>query len=158
MDTQPQLAFVTEDARSSRRADQLRERADRLDDALLSDGADLYASLVNAPTRAQVLHGDANQRNVLQSERGWLAIDPRPMVGDPCADLATWVTTRLDEASSPVSRVADLADRLELPRPRALTWAAAQTLLLCSWLQDSGEAGPLDTYRNAARALMTASS
>lgn len=147
----PQLSEVIE-----QRASMLRRRADRLKDPLLQMGADLYGSLATQAASARVLHGDANQRNVLQSARGWLAIDPRPMLGDPCSELTMWVTTRLDEVADPVQRVSTLAARLELPRTRALTWVAAHTLLLCSWLQHSGEPGPLETYRTAARDLIAA--
>jgi len=151
----PALPRLSDVARQ--RAVRLRHRADQLDDDLLRDGADLYATLAEGDDAACVLHGDANQRNVLQSERGWLAIDPRPMVGDPCADLAMWITTRLDEVADPVERVTALAARLELPPTRALRWVAGQTMLLCSWLQHSGEPGPLETYRRAACDLTAAS-
>lgn len=141
---------------AQQRAHQLRQRAERLEDPLLGAGADLFASLATEAVRPRVLHGDANQRNVLRSARGWLVIDPRPMLGEPCFELAAWVTTRLDEVADPVRRVTALADRLALPPDRALAWVAAQTLMLCSWLQHSGEPGPLETYRGAARRLLAA--
>jgi len=67
-----------------------------------------------------------------------------------------WLVTRLDEEPNPVQHVTDLASRLDLPRWPTTAWVAAQTLQLYSWLQISNEAGPLELYRSAGRALLTA--
>ena len=49
----------------------------------------LYARL---PKRADMLvHGDFHHHNVLLSERGWLAIDPKPMLGEPEFDVASFL-------------------------------------------------------------------
>lgn len=141
---------------AQQRAGMLRDRAEQFGDQLLFDGADLYDTLAASINARCVLHGDANQRNVLQSSRGWLTIDPRPMIGDPCSELALWVTTRLDEVAAPVERVVTLARRLGLPAERTLAWVAVQAALLCSWLESSGELGPLDTYRKATVTLLSA--
>ncbi len=45
----------------------------------------LYASLDVG--RDTLVHGDFHHHNVLRSERGWLAIDPKPMLGEPEYDV-----------------------------------------------------------------------
>jgi streptomycin 6-kinase len=35
----------------------------------------------------RLLHVDLHALNVLRAPRGWLAIDPKPCVGDPCAEI-----------------------------------------------------------------------
>lgn len=36
------------------------------------------------------LHGDLHHHNIMNSKRGWFAIDPKGLVGDPCYDLANF--------------------------------------------------------------------
>ncbi|HXH89287.1 MAG TPA: aminoglycoside phosphotransferase family protein [Gaiellaceae bacterium] len=52
---------------------------------LTSLARDLYASLDVG--RTTLVHGDFHHHNVLRSERGWLAIDPKPMLGEPEYDV-----------------------------------------------------------------------
>jgi streptomycin 6-kinase len=37
--------------------------------------------------RTTLVHGDFHHHNVLRSQRGWLAIDPKPMLGEPEYDV-----------------------------------------------------------------------
>lgn len=46
---------------------------------------ELYASLDVG--RSVLVHGDLHHHNVLRSARGWLAIDPKPMLGEPEYDV-----------------------------------------------------------------------
>lgn len=71
------------------RAERLRERAERLGQPLLRDGADLYADLAVETAEDRLLHGDLNQRNVIRGERGcWRSIrgpvtETRPTISPP---------------------------------------------------------------------------
>ena len=38
-----------------------------------------------------LVHGDFHHHNVLRSARGWLAIDPKPMLGEPEYDVASFL-------------------------------------------------------------------
>ena len=49
----------------------------------------LYASLDVG--RATLVHGDFHHHNMLRSERGHLAIDPKPMLGEPEYDIASFL-------------------------------------------------------------------
>lgn len=49
----------------------------------------LYAALDVG--RDTLIHGDFHHHNVLRSERGWLAIDPKPMLGEPEFDVASFL-------------------------------------------------------------------
>src|SRR5207248_2623159 len=60
-----------------------------LDPGLVALGADLLESLPRSATDEVVVHGDFNPTNLLAAERQpWLAIDAKPMVGDPGYDPA----------------------------------------------------------------------
>jgi streptomycin 6-kinase len=67
----------------------------RLVEQAVSLSRDLTA---DTGTRARVLHGDLHYTNVLAAEREpWLAIDPKPVSGDPHSELAPMLWNRFDE-------------------------------------------------------------
>lgn len=89
-----------------------------------------------------MLHGDFNPGNILCSPAGVIAIDPKPMVGDPAFDLWPLVS----QLGAPFARAdppSALAGQLELaaaaagcdPR-RAARWASARTALTVGWYLD----------------------
>jgi streptomycin 6-kinase len=138
------------------RAQRVRDRGHRLGVPLFVTGADLLTDLAISGGSETLLHGDFHQRNLLRSERGWLAIDPQPMIGEPAYDLAIFLVNRINEETNPVSRAANLATRLGIAPDRVLRWLAAQTIQLSSWLRDSGEAGSIQAYETAAISLLRA--
>jgi streptomycin 6-kinase len=82
-----------------------------------------------------VLHQDFHGGNVLLSDRGWLAIDPKPLVGEREFDLASYLRDRRDElardpdAGSRVRRQLDqLTSELGLDRERARGWGIVHAL------------------------------
>lgn len=111
---------------------------------------DLYArangiaiKLFDRPTAIIPLHGDLHHDNILSSDRGWLAIDPKGLVGDPAYEVANVFLNpeRGDAIASDPKRIAARADilsqRLGYPRKRILGWAAAHAALSACWdLQD----------------------
>lgn len=78
-----------------------------------------------------LLHGEFHHGRVLAADRApWLAIAPRPVVGDRAFDLARLVLDRADTlAASPGPRgavrrrVAQLSEAVDLPAPRVRAWA-----------------------------------
>ena len=50
---------------------------------------ELLASLAVGDTT--LVHGDFHHHNILASSRGWLAIDPKPMLGEPEYDVPTFL-------------------------------------------------------------------
>jgi streptomycin 6-kinase len=85
-----------------------------------------------APTQGErvLLHQDLHADNVLSSERGWLAIDPKPLVGERALSVAPIVRDfTLGHARADVRRRLDrLTAELGLDRERARGWAVAQTV------------------------------
>ena len=57
--------------------------------ALAPLARDLYASL--EPRQDTLVHGDFHHHNFLRSARGHLAIDPKPMLGEPEYDVASFL-------------------------------------------------------------------
>lgn len=64
----------------------------------------------------KLMHGDLNFDNIIQSDRGWLAIDPKGIIADPCYEFAVVFRNPTDEPD----RVAKPERMLELARLFAL--------------------------------------
>ncbi|WP_282202672.1 aminoglycoside phosphotransferase family protein [Kitasatospora fiedleri] len=100
----------------------------------------LEAVALAADAEGWLLHGELEHGRVLAADRApWLAVAPRPLVGDRAYDLAGLVLERLDTlAASPGPRgaarrrLARLAEAVELPADRVRAWTllrAADTAL-----------------------------
>jgi streptomycin 6-kinase len=83
------------------------------------------------PTQREsvLLHQDFHGGNVLRSSRGWLAIDPKPLVGEREFDAASLIRDRRPAAKAQMERRLDyLVERLRLDRERTRGWAIAHAL------------------------------
>ena len=101
-----------------------------------------------------LLHGDYHHWNVLAAKRGsWLAIDAKPMVGDPVFDAAQFLGNHHGIAGPEAfSRGADVfADAAGFDRRRMLLWVLAKTAEDAMWGLSIGRpefaAGVLDYAR-----------
>ncbi len=87
-------------------------------------------------TDVVVVHGDYNPTNILRSERrGWITIDPKPLIGDPTYDLAQFLANRVDDAVATGRPVHELtrqihffAGALDLDPTRVASWAAVKAI------------------------------
>jgi streptomycin 6-kinase len=85
------------------------------------------------PTQKErvVCHQDFQGSNVLRAEREpWLAIDPKPIVGERAFDVASFLRDRRSALTAPVvrRRLDRLAEELELDRERVRGWGIAHAL------------------------------
>ncbi|MET9295597.1 aminoglycoside phosphotransferase family protein [Streptomyces sp. NPDC003077] len=143
-------------------ADLLEERLIRLrpdyDPGLVALGARLLRELPATATREVVVHGDFNPGNVLAARRRpWLAIDPKPMVGDPAYD--PWPL--LEQVDDPFAyddprpvlreRFGLVAEALDERPERLAAWAVARVVENALWCADhddtEGGAEEMETAR-----------
>jgi streptomycin 6-kinase len=107
------------------------------------------------------LHGDLHHYNVLfDSERGWVAIDPKGVVGEveyevgaalrnPCESSELFARSATVE-----KRLNQFASKLDLDFSRALRWAFSQAVLSAIWgVEDGFPVGPLDPGLALAEAI-----
>ena len=140
------------------------ERMDRLrpafDPGLVAYAVDLLRTLPASAGRTVVLHGDANPGNFLAAQRRpWLAIDPKPMLGDPAYD--PWpLLGQVDDAFAyphpgPVvrDRIARLADELGLDRARVAAWCIARGVEVALYDVDHGDLTAAAAEMRAARVV-----
>jgi streptomycin 6-kinase len=97
------------------------------DRGVVAQADDLFTSLTSSSDDEVLLHGDLGGGNVVLSERGWLAIDPYPVVGDRAFDGRGFLSSRLFQRPLRAAReeVASLADRLNLDARRIAGWTFA---------------------------------
>lgn len=107
-------------------------------------GAAVAARLLADPREVRVLHGDIHHRNIRQSARGWLAFDPKGVVGERTYDCAnTLCNPEMPELVHNEARLlthaAILADTLALDRQRVLAFTYAYACLNASWWVRRGD-------------------
>jgi streptomycin 6-kinase len=100
--------------------------------------ASLTQRLLADQREVRVLHGDIHHRNIRQSPRGWLAFDPKGVVGERTYDCAnTLCNPAMPELVHNETRLltnaAILADTLALDRSRVLAFTYAYACLNASW-------------------------
>ncbi|MEU6228788.1 aminoglycoside phosphotransferase family protein [Streptomyces sp. NPDC047042] len=91
----------------------------------------------------RLLHWDLHDENVLAAHRApWLAIDPKPLAGDPGFDLWPALDNRFDPDDI-TWRFEALTATLSLDRERARAWTLARVLQNALWTIKDGD--PLNT-------------
>jgi streptomycin 6-kinase len=94
---------------------------------LYERGRELALSLVADSPPPVLLHGDLTAVNVLDggSERGLVAIDPAPCLGDPAFDAVDLLFWRAQDADEIAARAAQLAPAIRADADRLLAWCVA---------------------------------
>lgn len=116
---------------------------------LIDKAQSLFTDLIATQATPQLVHGDLHHDNVLSSKRdGWLAIDPKGIVAEPCYETAAMLRNpggRVLKQSNPAEflkrRIELLAEELAFDRQRILQWAIAQTTLAAVWSIDKSGKG-----------------
>ena len=116
---------------------------------LVEQATHLSRTLCGDPASAGVIvHGDLHYQNVLAADREpWLAIDPKPMSGDPHYEPAPMLWNRWDEVAGDVRdglrrRFHALVDAAGLDEHRARDWVVVRMVLNASWaVGDAQRAG-----------------
>ena len=115
----------------------------------LSIGPDLLAD----HTAPVVVHGDLHYANVMAGPTGeWVAIDPKPMAGDPHYEPAPMLWNRMEELTGPLAvesvrdglrrRFHTLVDVSGLDEAQARDWVVVRMVVNASWsVQDARRAG-----------------
>ncbi|MBV7696779.1 aminoglycoside phosphotransferase family protein [Streptomyces sp. TRM70350] len=108
---------------------------------LLADCAAAVREVVDEPGD-RLLHWDLHFDNVLAADRApWLAIDPKPLAGDPGFELWPALANRFD-AEEVRWRFDAMIDVMGLDRERARAWTLGRLLQNALWDIEDGR--PLD--------------
>ena len=109
---------------------------------LAVQAASLAATFATDPsTDGVLLHTDLHFDNVLAAARvPWLAIDPKPVSGDPCFEVAPLLWNRWEEITATdkvraaiLDRLLTVVDAAELDEDRVRDWVVVRQLVNVLW-------------------------
>jgi len=98
------------------------------DAALVRKGLDLFGELIDSTTTHQLLATDLHAGNVLRARREpWLAIDPKPFLGDPAYDATQHLLNcRARLRDDPHGTIGRFAELLGVDAGRVRRWTFAR--------------------------------
>ena len=112
---------------------------------LVEAGQRVFTTLCASQRQPRLLHGDLQHYNVLfDSDRGWLAIDPKGVVGETEYEIGAALRNPVEQpelflARSTIERrLKQFTDKLNLNYKRTLAWAFAQAVLSAIWTFEDG--------------------
>ena len=116
---------------------------------ILSQAAEAARGLLEESRDVVVLHGDIHHGNILDfGSRGWLAIDPKHLVGERGFDFVNILRNpdaQIALAPGRFSRQATVvAEAARLDRVRLLQWTLAFAGLSAAWILADGDTPELD--------------
>jgi streptomycin 6-kinase len=167
----PQLRLLT--AYVDRWADDLAAlpRGAPLPRRLVEQAISLSRDFVSDPSSTGTLvHGDLHYENVMAADRqDWLAIDPKPVSGDPHYEVAPMLWNRFDELATTTgqgvrsgvrARFHTLVDHAGLDEQRARDWVVVRMMDNACWrLRDESgteRIGPDEEYLTMCIAIAKA--
>jgi streptomycin 6-kinase len=112
---------------------------------LVEDAQRTYSELCESQTGVRLLHGDLHHYNVLMDDqRGWLAIDPKGVVGELEYELGASLRNPLAKpelftlGKTVEARMRVFDKTLRLDSSRVLRWAFSQAVLATIWFVEDG--------------------
>lgn len=118
---------------------------ERIPRRLVDAAQRVFAEMSASQSSPRLLHGDLHHYNVLfDSQRGWLAIDPKGVVGEVEYEIGAILRNPFERPELFLSRstierrIEQLTAKLKLNRERVLAWAFAQAVLSAIWGIEDG--------------------
>jgi streptomycin 6-kinase len=117
-----------------------------ISEALVRQAQHTYLALCESQGPTQLLHGDLHHGNILlDHHRGWLAIDPKGLVGERAYEVGAPLRNPVSRPECSLApgaterRARQLSGSLGLDCERVLGWTFAQAVLAALWeLEDDG--------------------
>jgi len=125
------------------------------------EAAECAQALLSSQRGIRPLHGDVHHTNILSSPRGWLAIDPKGVIGEPAFDAANLFCNPLDgdlrfREDRARSMAAILSRALGCAPERLLDQAFAFSALSAAWHLEDGDPEEAERSLAVGRAVRAA--
>lgn len=129
--------------------EELFSSADKYGDVFLKS-ASIAKALLKSQTNIGVLHGDLHHKNILySSERGWLAIDPKGLLGDKAYDYVNILCNPTKGIALAEGRfikhIGTISRNTGIETNHLLKWTAAFAGLSAVWSLNEGQEAHLRT-------------
>jgi streptomycin 6-kinase len=137
------------------------ESAAQREGGLLLESLAAARELLASPRDIVVLHGDVHHENVLDfGSRGWLAIDPKRIIGERGYDYANLLCNpELPTVTDPIRFIRQshvIAQAAHLEQRRLLQWTLAYAGLSASWFLEDGDRQKADSDFSIAELALQA--
>ncbi|MBT9473498.1 MAG: 3'-kinase [Phenylobacterium sp.] len=110
---------------------------------VLADALKAAGILLATPQDVVVLHGDVHHGNILDFDRGWLAIDPKGLLGERGYDYANPFCNPDTEVAAAPGRlqrhVQIVSQQARIEPTRLLMWILAYAGLSAAWILGDGD-------------------
>lgn len=120
----------------------------RVPRSLVIRAREVFANLCGSQRESRLLHGDLHHYNILfDVDRGWMAIDPKGVVGEREYELGAFLRNPMEDPSlfgNPrviERRLEQFTAALSMDGTRVLRWAFAQAVLSAIWDWEDGVPG-----------------
>lgn len=129
-------------------------RLARIPCSLLDEALAVYPDLLASSPAPVLLHGDLHHFNILEGESGWVAIDPKGVLGDPAyepaqflhnpsfVDKSNGIETWPDLRQRTARRLEIFSEVLGISAERFRAWGVFQAALSSWWALESGYFDP----------------
>ena len=135
------------------------EKCKDLDFETVKKAQDKFKSLVDSQKDLYLLHSDLHHENILESKRGWLAIDPKGVIGEREYEITAFMRNPIKRAENNLltkdillKRLEIITKELNLNRQRIIDWSFAQTILSVIWSFQS-DSNRVDYWYKIAKEL-----
>lgn len=121
------------------------EKAEATPKSIYSSAAQMAAKLLSEEKDIRLLHGDIHHENILRSDRGWLAIDPKGIIGERTYEVANTLCnpenlSAIVHDPKRIQRQADiLALELDMDKNRILAFAYVHSCISMCWSIEDGQ-------------------
>ena len=117
---------------------------------LFDRGEGIFREFLQEKKEQVILHGDLHSDNILLSERGWLAIDPKGVIGEREFELGAYLRNPYydlpkgsDYSTIEANRITQFSEELGFDKERIRSWAVACAVISLVWfLEDE------DTFKD----------
>ena len=130
---------------------------------LVEQAVSIAGGLLHDPaTTGTLVHTDLHYANVLAADRApWLAIDPKPVSGDPHCECAPMLWNRWQEVADDAAalrwtmreRLSVLSETGGLDEDRARAWAVLRLVMYARWVSRSGDQQELTAVLRIIKAV-----
>lgn len=122
-----------------------KNKSNKIPDHLVKKAIQLKDHLLNTSQKEKLLHGDLHLENILQNQNGWIAIDPKGIIGEKEFEIAAFdfiAKNELVNASSSliIERIEKIADKADLSSKRIKDWTFVRLIMSAVWfIEDKGD-------------------